>query len=103
MLRKFIFCLIFLTSFLPVLAQDNPEGVTVTDITYDMVQQDTLTAKAFYDWWHIEAAAGDIMVVEMGGEDGLAPLIGILDTSGNLAGRSPDGEPDKSVTMEYTV
>ncbi len=39
MLRKIILGLIIFTSMLPVLAQDNPDSVTVTDITYDSVEQ----------------------------------------------------------------
>lgn len=101
---KKIFLFVFvLFTVLPTLAQDNKDNVTVSDITYDSVIQDTITNNAFYDWWHIQALAGDVMVIDMGGEDGLEPLLGILDTTSNLVARSTDGEPNQSVTMDYTV
>ncbi|MEP6984913.1 MAG: hypothetical protein ABI970_04930, partial [Chloroflexota bacterium] len=103
MFRKILFGLVLLSSVLPALAQDQTDSVTVTEITYDSVEQDTITNKAFYDWWRIQASAGDVMVVEMGGSDGLAPLIGILDTSGNLVAKSTEGEPNQSVSMDFTV
>src|SRR4051812_9063729 len=103
MLRKILFSLILLNSVFPALAQDQTDSVTVTDITYDSVEQDTITNKAFYDWWRIQASAGDVMVVEMGGSDGLAPLIGVLDSTGNLVAKSPEGQPNQSVSMDYTV
>ncbi|MBA3873661.1 MAG: hypothetical protein H0X30_31395 [Anaerolineae bacterium] len=103
MFRKILFGLVLLSSVLPALAQDQTDSVTVTEITYDSVEQDTITNKAFYDWWRIQASAGDVVVVEMGGSDGLAPLIGILDTSGNLVAKSTEGEPNQSVSMDFTV
>jgi len=106
MLTKKIALLLFLLlTTLPAAAQDNPDpnSVTVTDITYDSVVQDSITDKAFYDWWHIQAVAGDVMVVEMGGSDGLAPLIGILDSTGSVVARSADGEPNQSVSVDFTV
>jgi hypothetical protein len=103
MLRKVALSLILLTSVLPVLAQDNPDSVTVTDITYDSVEQDSITSSAFYDWWHIQAEAGDVMVVDMGGSEGLAPLLGVLDTTGTLVAKSTDGEPNQSVSLDYTI
>lgn len=100
-IKKIALLIFILFSMLPALAQD--DMVTVDDIAYDGVVQDTITDKAFYDWWHIQALAGDVMVVEMGGSDGLQPLIGILDTAGNLVARSADGEPNQAVTMDFTV
>src|SRR5689334_8531343 len=107
-IKKITLFLIVILTVLPVFAQDNPPPppdpdsvVTVTDITYDSVQQDTITNKAFYDWWRIQASAGDVMVVEMGGNDGLAPLIGILDSNGNLVAKSADGEPNQAVSMDF--
>ncbi len=65
--------------------------------------KDSITSKAFYDWWHIQASAGDLMVIEMGGSDGLAPLIGILDSTGTLVAKSNDGEPNHSISLDYKV
>ncbi len=102
-IKKTALFLCILFTMLPVLAQDNQDSITVTDISYDNVVKDTITNGAFYDWWRIQALAGDVMVVDMGGSDGLAPLIGILDTTGNLVARSTDGEPNQSVSMDFTV
>ncbi len=102
-IKKIALFLFIFFAMLPVLAQDNQDTVTVTDIAYDDVVKDTITNGAFYDWWRIQALAGDVMVVDMGGSDGLAPLLGILDSSGTLAARSIDGEPNQSVSMDFTV
>lgn len=101
--RKLIIAFLLLLPSLPLMAQDTSTTVTVTEITYDAVEQETITDSAFYDWWRVQASAGDIMVVDMGGSDGLAPLIGILDPSQNLVATSEDGQPNQSVTVEYTV
>jgi hypothetical protein len=88
---------------LPVLAQDSFDNPTVLDTRYDALETDTITARSFYDWWRIEAAAGDVIVVDMQAADGLAPLLGLLNESGDLVTRSPDGEVNGSVNLEYTV
>ncbi|MBI1280865.1 MAG: hypothetical protein GC179_22265 [Anaerolineaceae bacterium] len=103
LIKKIGLFLFVLLTVLPAAAQDNQDTVTVTDISYGDVVQDTITNGAFYDWWHIQALEGDVMVVDMGGSDGLAPLIGIIDSSGSLVARSADGEPNQSVSMDYTI
>jgi hypothetical protein len=86
----------------PLAAQDDDVSLSQS-IEYDSVVGDTLTARAFWDWWFLQAAEGEQIVVEMAGADGLAPLIGILDSRGNLVARSADGEPNTLVTVEYTI
>jgi hypothetical protein len=88
---------------LPVLAQSDPNTPTVLDIQYDAVVHDTITSAAFYDWWTIEASANDDIVIDMAAGDGLQPLIGILDGSGDLVARSDDGEANATVTLEYVI
>lgn len=99
---KFVLTLILILLFaFPLMAQeDAPASET---ITYDSEIADSITSVAIYDWWYVQAVKGDQMVIDMQGKGGLAPLIGILDINGDLAGRSPDGEPDGAVTLEYTV
>lgn len=94
-------CFISLLFTFPVLAQDDTPNVQ--DIAYDDIVEQTITDAAFYDWWKVEAAEGDQMVIDMKAFDGLAPLLGILDGSGNLITRSEDGQPDAEVTLEYTA
>lgn len=101
--KKLALTALFLLTALPVTAQEPVDPVTVTEIAYGAIDQDTITDGAFYDWWRVQATAGDVMVVDMGGSEGLAPLIGILDVGQNLVARSEDGEPNQSVTLEYTV
>ena len=103
--KKLAFITFLFVSALPVFAQDPDPStvVTVNEITYGAVEQNSITEAAFYDWWRVQATAGDVMVIDMGGSDGLAPLIGLLDSGQNLVARSQDGEPDQSVTLEYTV
>jgi hypothetical protein len=86
---------------LPVVAQENSE--TVLDIIYDNPVDDTITQAAFYDWWILQASAGDIMVINMAASGGLEPLIGILDQGGNLVARSDEGAPDSLISLEYTT
>ena len=102
MARKVLLCLtISLLLALPLSAQ---EDLPVSDsINYDDVVFDTLTARSFWDWWLLQATAGDEIVAEMTGEQGLEPLLGILDPNGTLVARSTDGEVDGTVTLEYTV
>jgi hypothetical protein len=103
MLRKqtLLAALLLLLLAAPVLAQDDME--TVLDITYDSIVEDTITQRAFFDWWMLQAAAGDVVVINMAASGGLEPLIGILDSGGNLVARSEDGAPDSTLTLEYTT
>lgn len=101
--KKLVLILITLFTVLPVMAQGPADPVTDAELSYGSVERDTITETAFYDWWRVQAVAGDVMVIDMGGSDGLAPLIGILDMGQTLVARSQDGEPDQSVTLQYTV
>ncbi len=100
--RAFIFALVVLMA-LPVLAQVDPNAPLVLDIVYDDIVEDSITAPAFWDWWTVQASAGDIMVIDMAASGGLAPLIGILDPAGELVARSEDGLTDSSIQMEFTA
>jgi hypothetical protein len=80
------------------------QGVESTPpIAYDQVVTDDLTNEQFFDWWKLDAAAGDIIVVDMQAASGLAPLIGILAPGGDLVARSDDGPVDSKVQVEYTA
>ena len=63
-------------------------------IAYDQLVEGDISDDEFFDWWHLEASAGDIIVVTMIGMDGLAPLIGLLDPSRNLVARSDQVAPE---------
>ncbi len=94
--------LLMLAARLPAAAQDN-DTPSVLDIGYDDMVEETLTAKAFWDWWTLQATAGDQVVVDMGAMDGLEPLLGILNSSGDLVAKSDAGEANSAITLEYTI
>lgn len=100
--RAFISMLIMLIA-LPVLAQNDPNAPIVLDIVYDDIVEESITSPAFWDWWTVEAAQGDIMVIDMAASGGLEPLIGILDPAGELVARSEDGLVDSSIQLEFTA
>lgn len=89
-----------LTAFWPVLAQDAP---TVSPIQYDAVVEDSITASAFFDWWQVQAARGDVLVLDMAAAGGLEPLLAILGPSGDVLARSEEGAANATVRLEYTV
>ena len=86
----------------PVLAQDS-DSSSLLPIKYDDVVQETLTQKSFFDWWQLDAKAGDDIVIDMAAFDGLEPLIGILDPGGTLVSRSNDGAANSTVMLEYVI
>ena len=75
----------------------------VSEIRYDSIVEDGIEENAIFDWWLIDVEEGDMMVMEMRGSDGLAPLIGLLDPGGQLVARSADGIIDGDVLLEYTA
>ncbi|MCB9451112.1 MAG: hypothetical protein H6672_06710 [Anaerolineaceae bacterium] len=95
--------LVFLVSVLvlPVYAQD--DAPTVSGINYDTVIDDAISNDAFFDWWRLQAAAGDMIVVTMTAQDGLLPLIGLLNPAGDLVATSPDGQINDTVQLQYTA
>jgi hypothetical protein len=86
---------------IPALAQEDVETVSI--INYDNVVENTITEQAFFDWWQVQAAEGDSLVIDMAASGGLQPLVGILDPGGTLVTRSEDGAVDGTISLEYTV
>lgn len=107
MLRKPFAILLLLTvaGFSPVgllFAQEDQPNVE--EVRYGQTLVDTITDNAFFDWWRINAAAGDEMLVEMQAADGLVPLIGLLSPDQDLVARSDLDEvaqPDGFATLRY--
>ncbi|MBZ0303065.1 MAG: hypothetical protein K8J31_25185 [Anaerolineae bacterium] len=98
---KLVIPLIALLLVGPLFAQDD---LPLSEpINYDDSVTDDLTQRAFWDWWHIQAAQGDVIVVDMQAREMLEPLLGILDPDGTLVARSDDGTAGGSVSLEYTV
>lgn len=103
-----IFTLIQATS-----AQENDEPL-ITSINYGMTVVESITDYAFFDWWQFDATAGDKIVVSMEADDGLQPLLGLMDSGGDILTRSdletvtePDGvafmQYDITTTAQYTI
>lgn len=85
-LSKLTLLLILIYYSTAVMAQtDEP---LVAGINYGMSVQETLTDHAFFDWWQLEVAIGDNIVVSMQAAEGLQPLLGLLDADGTLMTRS---------------
>lgn len=88
----------------PIVAQEDRAGVF--DISFGSTVRETITDRSFFDWWRLNAFAGDIIVVEMTGEDGLAPLVGLLDVGGNLIVSSDEFrimDVNETAVLEYTA
>lgn len=78
----------------PARAQDDESGgLTDISIAYDDTVQDTITEDYFFDRFTFSANTGDIVFITMRAYDGLAPLIGIFNTTGDLL-FSSDGRPE---------
>lgn len=103
LLKRLALLTFLLITALPALAQEEPPPETVSEIPYGGVVEDTITERAFFDWWTVEAVEGDEMRISMAASGGLEPLIGILDPTGTLVTRSEDGEPDSTILLEYTA
>ncbi|MEM6281394.1 MAG: hypothetical protein AAF787_04300 [Chloroflexota bacterium] len=107
MLLHLLVTAVFLMFTGHVLAQqpdDEPlESPSILPITPGSTVQDTITEAVIFDWWLVTVREGDTVQVTMTGQDGLAPLLGILDPEQNLVERSADGNPNDTVTMSYTA
>ncbi len=91
--------LLMLLCTVPVAAQtDAPQ---VQPITFGMTVEETISATAAFDWWQIEATAGDQIDIEIEAYDGLAPVIGVLNAGGTLLDRSADGTPNGTLRLRY--
>ena len=99
---RFLFIVTVCALALPLLAQDNDVPLS-EPIEYDQPVSDTLTERAFWDWWQIQAASGDIISAQMQAGDTLEPLLGILGPDGSLLASSEDGTLGGTVTLEYHV
>jgi len=85
------------------IAQENDEPL-IADISYGMTVAETITDFSFFDWWQLEVTLGDKVVISMDAEDGLQPLIGLLDSNGDIVARSDlatVAEVDGTAFLQY--
>ncbi len=88
-MNRHLHLLVILTLFIiiPVISAQDDQPL-VTPISYGMTINETITDIAFFDWWQLDVSLGDKIVVSMDAEDGLQPLLGLLDSTGELVARS---------------
>lgn len=112
-----LLALMLLLTLAPIaLAQDDEadpdDQVTMGRINYGETLRDSITDRSPFDRFTFFAQENDILLVAMQAEDGLAPLVGIAGSSGDVIARSdqtPDGsplptaQPDGVATLRYTV
>lgn len=109
LIRRLIFLCLMLTLFASVSAQE--DSVTVEEIFPGAAVFDTITVESFYDRWEFYASAGDQYSAEMIASDGLAPLIGLQDNSGDIVtasnlfddGSIIDAEPDGRAMIFFEI
>lgn len=107
MLRLITALLALLMFALPIMAQEESEDAPITlPLDFDRLVEETITDRAFYDWWTIDLLENDEIHIEMTGYDGLVPLLGILDPDRNLVARSDTDvqpEPNGIATLDFTA
>jgi hypothetical protein len=100
-LFRWLFLLLLFGFSFPSMAQgDEP---TISPIVYNSTVANTISAVAVFDWWQVQASAGDVMRVQMIGSEGLAPQAAILSPAGDRVAASEEGLVNGVVTLEYTV
>jgi hypothetical protein len=103
-LKIFLLLSLFLMVIFPVQAQEpTPDAPGSFPISYDETVNQTITQGGFYDQWHLQANAGDTIVVYMTASNGLAPYAAILDPGADTVATSIAGEVNGVVTVEWTV
>ena len=92
-MRYFLYALLaIMMMFTSVVVYAQSDEPLITEINYGMTVEETITERAFFDWWQINAAEGDMVIVSMEASDGLQPLIGLLNSNGDLVARSDSGD-----------
>lgn len=99
MLKRAFPLLLLLLPLLPVQAQP----ASISPISYGQTVEDNIDDDAFFDWWQFDALAGDQIRVTMRAAGGLAPLVGVLDSGGDVVAANEDDTPNSTVTLEYTI
>jgi hypothetical protein len=67
--------------------------VTVAEIAYGALVEDTITDELIFDQWNFFGVRGDVVIIQMVANDGLAPLLGLANEGGDVFARS-DTQPD---------
>jgi hypothetical protein len=110
MLRYLLLLILLLGAGLAV-AQDTPVEVpTQATLAFDEPVSDTITNSAIFDVYEFSARQGDVIRAVMTASDGLAPLLGLRGTSGDIIVRSDidatgnaDAPPNGTAIIEYEL
>jgi len=86
--RLYILLLVLCALYTTVATAQENDQPMVADIEYGRTITDTITDFAFFDWWYLNVDVGDKIVISMDAENGLQPLLGLLDGNGDLVARS---------------
>jgi hypothetical protein len=98
-LMKRIVLFLLLLIALPAAAQDDTPRIEPLGI--GMWVEETISDRAPFDWWQIDAGVGDEIAVEIEAYEGLAPILGILSPGGDLLTRSADGAPNGTLRLQF--
>lgn len=99
-------CLIVCWLMVGTAIAQEPAGDVIAPIRYNSTVEGELTQRAFFNWWQLgNVNEGDRIRVEMRAQDGLKPLIGVLDPGLNLVARSDEDGPAEAngtASLTYT-
>ncbi|MBK9122536.1 MAG: hypothetical protein IPM16_05355 [Chloroflexi bacterium] len=92
-------------------AAQQDDSVTTTVILPGTEVTGVISAGALFDVWEFEGRAGEEYRVEMTGSDGLAPLVGLRSTSGDIVvasnvladGSTAESEPNGSALLLFEI
>jgi hypothetical protein len=101
-LSRYLLSFVLLVPLGHILAQSE-DAPTVAPLNIGATITETITENAIFDWWVIELDANQTINITMTAEDGLAPLLGLLNEESALVDRSQDGQPNSTVTLEFTA
>ncbi|MEO1442557.1 MAG: hypothetical protein AAFV33_19300, partial [Chloroflexota bacterium] len=97
-MRNHPLLLLFVFAILPFAApsmaqqptEETFENPTIAPIVPGGTVRDSITEAVIFDWWTITLNEGDTLQATMTGEQGLAPLLGLLESGNELVERSED-------------
>lgn len=108
---RVMLCVLLVVLSSSLVAQDDGDAFIDGAIAYGQTVTGTIKDDSYFDFWNFGALKGDRITVTMAASDGLAPLIGIIDSEGNALARSdamPDGsfvdaQPNSTAAIHFTI
>lgn len=78
-----------------------PPQVTYSPVPIGVPVQDSITDVALYDWWTLDLSSDQIILITMTANDGLRPLVGILNPTREMVARSEPGEINGVLQLRF--